>query len=104
MPTVVLGAHVRLHPLAVLGTSLVDVLARPIGADERDRANVRIIADEVDTLVCAVYDVHDALREVDLVEKLHQNHRCARNSLGRLQNEGVSSLEDKGCGWLESPK
>lgn len=104
MPTVVLGAHVRLHSLAVLGAPLVDVLARSVGADERDRANVRIIADEIDALVCAVYDVHDALREVDLVEKLHQNHRCARYSLGRLQNEGVSSLEDEECGWLESPK
>lgn len=95
MPTVVLGTHVRLHSLAVLGTAFVDVLSSPVGADERDGSNVFVITDEVDTLVRTVYDVHNALRQIDLVEKLHQNHRCTRHSLGRLQNKSVSSLKDE---------
>lgn len=39
--------HVGLHPLAVLGTSLVDVLAGRIGAHEADGLDGWMVADEV---------------------------------------------------------
>lgn len=39
--------HVGLHPLAVLGTPLVDVLAGRIGAHEADGLDGWMVADEV---------------------------------------------------------
>ena len=64
----IFGAHVRLHSFAVLGAPLVDVLARPVGTNKRDRLDVLVVADEIDTFVRTMYHVDHALRQVDLVE------------------------------------
>lgn len=39
--------HVGLHPLAVLGAALVDVLPGLVGAHEADGLDRRVVTDEV---------------------------------------------------------
>ena len=46
-----------LHALAVLAATLVDVLSRCVAAHKGDGLDVRVIADTVDCVVCAVDDV-----------------------------------------------
>lgn len=56
----VLRAHVALHPFSMSTALLVNVFPRLIGTDERDRFDVRMLADEIDSRVLAVYNVQQS--------------------------------------------
>ena len=50
---VVLRAQAGLHALAIGGAACVDVLSRRVAADERDCADRRVVAQEVDSVMRA---------------------------------------------------
>ena len=63
---VVLRAAERLHPLAVRGAALVDVLRDRRRADERHGGDVGVVEQRVDRDLVAVDDVEDAVRQTGL--------------------------------------
>mmetsp|Transcript_31156 Transcript_31156/g.65290 ORF Transcript_31156/g.65290 Transcript_31156/m.65290 type:complete len:227 (+) Transcript_31156:1573-2253(+) len=65
--------------------------ARRVAADERDRLDRRVVADEVDGVVGAVDDVEHALRHPRLDRQLRQSHCGERHALRGLEDEGVAA-------------
>ena len=88
---VVLGAHVALHPLAISRASLVYVPSGGIPSDKGDSSDVRIITNEVDTVVLAVDDIDHAVRKTGLLEQLEQRHAGGGVPLTWLHDVGVAT-------------
>ncbi|MDF9754931.1 hypothetical protein OKW51_001894 [Pseudomonas hunanensis] len=88
---VVLGAHHRLHALAVLAAQVVDVGADLGRANERDRLDIRVGADAIDHLLAAMHHVEHAGRHASLQRQLDQHHGRQRVLLGRFEHEGVAA-------------
>ena len=57
-----LGSHIRLHSLAILSSSIVDVLTSSVRADEGNSFDQGFVADEVDCIDAAVNYVQNTLR------------------------------------------
>lgn len=70
----VLGGHVALDALALGGTPSVDVLARVVTSDERDRLDLGRIEDAVDSIVGTVDHREDAIRDTSLLSELGEDH------------------------------
>jgi hypothetical protein len=90
---VVLGAAERLHPLAVGGSALVDVLRDRRRADEGDGGDVGVLEDRVHGLLVAVDDVEHALGQTGLGPQLGDEHRRRRVALAGLEHERVAARD-----------
>ena len=86
----VLRAAERLHALARVRRALIDMLGHRRRTDERDGADVRMIANRVDDLASAVHQVDNAGRQIALLQELHHLALRERHLLGRLQHERVA--------------
>lgn len=89
---VVLGGHVALDALAILGAALVDVVADKAAADKGDGLNLRSVAHGIDDALATLHHVQDAIRPQTLAE--------LREDLGSIVceifgNAGHVDLEDK---------
>mmetsp|Transcript_7186 Transcript_7186/g.16924 ORF Transcript_7186/g.16924 Transcript_7186/m.16924 type:complete len:209 (+) Transcript_7186:1039-1665(+) len=87
----VLRRHVDLAALAVCVASIPDMLPSAVGPDKGDGLDVRVVADEVDCLVSAMDDIHNAWRESGLLYELHQPLRCAGHALRWLHDHGIAA-------------
>ena len=57
-----LGSHIRLHSLAILSSSIVDVFASSVRADEGNSFDQGLVADEVNRIDAAMDYVQNTLR------------------------------------------
>lgn len=93
---VVLGAQVGLDTLAIGRTASEDVFTGLVSTDERDGLDGGLVQDEVDSAVSSVDDVDDTLGEASLLNKLSEDDGSARVTLGRLEDQGVTSNGSNG--------
>mmetsp|Transcript_8214 Transcript_8214/g.21518 ORF Transcript_8214/g.21518 Transcript_8214/m.21518 type:complete len:309 (+) Transcript_8214:400-1326(+) len=91
--SMILRAEIGLDTLAVRATSLIDVLARRVTADERDGLDLGSVADEVDGVVLAMDDVEHAVGKASLEGELGEAHGCERHSLRGLHHIRVSARD-----------
>jgi hypothetical protein len=92
----ILRAHVALHALAIAAATLVDVLASLVGAHERNRADVWVVADEIDRVVRTMNDVNYTRWATRLIEHLAEQQRRAWIALARLDDARVAA---RNCNW-----
>lgn len=64
---------------------------RLIGTDERDRFDVRMLADEIDSRVLAVYNVQQSWWRACPGEQIGEDHRGAWHAFRWFENSGVST-------------
>lgn len=64
---------------------------RLIGTDERDRFDVRMLADKIDSLVLAVYNVQQSWWRACPGEQIGEDHRSAWHAFRWFENGGVST-------------
>jgi hypothetical protein len=94
--TVVLGTHVGLDALAVLGGAFEDVFTSGVTTDERNSADVRIVTEEVDGIVATVNNVETTSGKTGFSGPASELHHAVRDTLGGLHQEGVTTSEGHG--------
>jgi hypothetical protein len=87
----ILRPHHALNALAMLRGQVIDVRADGSGADERDRDDVRMAAERIDSALAAVNDVQHARRHTGLERELGQQHGGQRVLFRGLEHEGVAA-------------
>jgi hypothetical protein len=90
---VVLRPAERLHPLAVAGAGLVDVLGHRRRADEADRRDVRVGENRLDRFPVALHDVERARGQARLAQQVGQQQGHRRVLLAGLEDERVAGHE-----------
>mmetsp|Transcript_74533 Transcript_74533/g.125656 ORF Transcript_74533/g.125656 Transcript_74533/m.125656 type:complete len:390 (+) Transcript_74533:1276-2445(+) len=93
---VVLRSKIGLHALAICSAAGMDVTSGSGAPDERNRTDLRVIADEVHCLLATVNDVQDSIREPSLFHQLCEHHRGSGVSFRGLEDEGVAAGQGRG--------
>lgn len=93
---VVLGAHHRLHALAVLAAEVVHMGADFGRTDEGNCLDVLMRADGIHHLLATVHHVEHACRYAGFQRQLDQQHGRQRILLGRFEHEGVAADDGHG--------
>ena len=88
---VVLRAAEGLHPLAVRGAGLVDVLGDRGGADERDGLDLGVGQQRVDGLLVTVHDAQHAVGQAGLLPQRGDGVDGRRVLLAGLDDHGVAA-------------
>jgi hypothetical protein len=91
--TVVLGGHVTLNSLSIIGTPLVDVCSGVITTNKGDCPDFWSIKNTVDRVVSPVDDIEHSVWDTSFLSELSEDHGCTGGSFRRFKYEGVSRGE-----------
>lgn len=86
----VLGSHVDLHSLEGLGSLFVDVVSSLVSSDEGDGSDIGVLGDVLGGIESSVDDLENSLGNSDFLDNLGEVGGGVSDSLGGLQEEGIS--------------
>ena len=93
---VVLGAAKRLHSLAVLGASLIDVASNGRATDKADSLHIRMLQEAINSHLVTIHNVEAPIGQTRLLQQFADEHARRRILLARLEHERVATSQGVG--------